>query len=167
MDYGSSPRLYETRSRSMSSTSPPKLKSSGCAHAHSKRAINQAHTANRQATNHPAETPTTRAAARTLAYDDGAPFQPASHSERRRASYRRCFSRNTSKADPSSEPGCCFTNAIRAAAPQLTRLPPLLSRPLIRIERQQLRRRHHSQRRPTMPRHHDPIPQHEAQQAWR
>jgi hypothetical protein len=42
MDHGSSPRLYETRSRSMSSTSPPKLKSFGCAHAHSKRAINQA-----------------------------------------------------------------------------------------------------------------------------
>jgi hypothetical protein len=39
-------------------------------------------------------------------------------------------------------------------APQLQRLPPLPSRPLIRIERHQLRRRRHSQRRTTMGGHH-------------
>jgi hypothetical protein len=39
MRHGSRPRLYAARSRSMSSTSPPKLKSSGCAFAHSNRAL--------------------------------------------------------------------------------------------------------------------------------
>ena len=39
MDHGSSPRLYAARSRSISSTSPPKLKSSGCVRAHSNLAF--------------------------------------------------------------------------------------------------------------------------------
>ena len=38
MHHGSRPRLYAALSRSSSKTSPPKLKSSGCAFAHSNRA---------------------------------------------------------------------------------------------------------------------------------
>jgi hypothetical protein len=41
-DHGCRPRLYTTRSRSISSTSPPKLKSSRCLRAYSNLAINQA-----------------------------------------------------------------------------------------------------------------------------
>ena len=52
-------------------------------------------------------------------------------------------------------------------APQLTGLPPLTSRPINRVEAQQFLRRHRRQRRPTMPRHHGPTPQPEAQQACR
>src|SRR5215217_885029 len=72
-------------------------------------------TAKRQGANRQGGTPTTRAAAPPPAAYDARPFRPASHSERRRASYRRRFSRNTSNADPSSEPGCAFTNAMQAA----------------------------------------------------
>src|SRR5215217_6385176 len=71
-------------------------------------------TAKRQGANRQGGTPTTRAAAPPPAAYDARPFRPASHSERRRTSYIRRCSRNTSNADPSSEPGCAFTNSMQA-----------------------------------------------------
>jgi hypothetical protein len=71
-------------------------------------------TAKHQGTNRQAGTPTTQAAARQPAAYDAAPPSPASHAERRRSSCRRCCSRSTVNGDPSSVPGCCFTNFMRA-----------------------------------------------------
>jgi hypothetical protein len=85
--------------RGWAPSSPPRWSGSGAVSL-----ADGGRTCRRRLYSRPAETPT-RAAARTLAYDDGAPFQPASHSERRRASYIRRCSRNTSNADPSSVPG--------------------------------------------------------------
>jgi hypothetical protein len=67
-------------------------------------------------------------------------FSPASHTERRCASLRRRFSRNTANMSAQRRTRCAFTNSQRAAVHNSNDLPPLPRRPLTRIKRQQLRR---------------------------
>jgi hypothetical protein len=160
MHHGSSPRLYATLSRSKSKTSPPKRKSFGCAFAHTNRAI--CHLSN-------GGTPSSliQSSPRNVSSSIGGPS----------TSGRRCtaISAGHTLRTPTRLTQTAFLpqhiqrgtqhrnrmglNPLHASlAPQLQGLPPLPSRPLIRIERHQLWWRRHSQRRTTMSGHQEASP---------